>query len=132
PRPGRSDRQRRRVPEKLGPGRQIVSQDSPSGGSRIGGQAGAQAPTLRPFHRGNHEAGPEELSTISPPNICGSPRAGAIVYGVQISPFGAALSAARSRLVPTAAGSSGSLAITNAPAVSGAPSAVTVIGTRPS
>src|SRR5450755_3298231 len=34
PRPGRSDRQRRWVPENLGPGRQIVSQDSPSGVSR--------------------------------------------------------------------------------------------------
>ena len=40
-------------------------------------------------------------------------------HGIQISPFGAALSAARSRAVPTAAGSCGSLAITNAPAVSG-------------
>src|SRR5512132_4329920 len=29
---------------KLGPGRQIVSQDNPSGVSRFGGQAGAQAP----------------------------------------------------------------------------------------
>ena len=40
-------------------------------------------------------------------------------HGVQISPFGAALSAARSRAVPTAAGSCGSLAITSGSAVSG-------------
>ena len=68
PRPGRSDRQRRWVPENLGPGRQIVSQDSPSGVSRIGGQAGTQAPTLRPHHRKTAEAGPEALSTFSLPN----------------------------------------------------------------
>jgi hypothetical protein len=36
------------VPENLGPGRQIVSQDSPSGVSRIGGQAGTQAPDPTP------------------------------------------------------------------------------------
>src|SRR6266487_3863847 len=33
---------------KPGPGRQIVSQDSPSGISRIGGQAGTQAPDPMP------------------------------------------------------------------------------------
>jgi hypothetical protein len=32
----------------LGPGRQIVSQDSPDGVSRIGGQAGTQAPDPTP------------------------------------------------------------------------------------
>src|SRR6266702_2510223 len=48
PRPGRSDRQRRRVPQKPGPGRQIVSKDNPSGVSRIGGQAGTQAPDPTP------------------------------------------------------------------------------------
>jgi len=52
-----------------GDGRQIVSQDSPSGVSRIGGQAGTQAPTLRPHHRKTTEAGPEALSTVSLPNI---------------------------------------------------------------
>ena len=36
------------MPEKLGPGRQIVSQDNPSGVSRIGGQAGTQAPDPTP------------------------------------------------------------------------------------
>ena len=54
PRPGRSDRQRRWVPENLGPGRQIVSQDSPSGVSRIGGQAGTQAPDPTPTPPQNH------------------------------------------------------------------------------
>src|SRR6516225_6229353 len=54
---------------KPGPGRQIVSQDSPSGVSRIGGQAGTQAPTLRPYHHKTAEAGPEALSTVSLPNI---------------------------------------------------------------
>jgi hypothetical protein len=44
-RQGRSGRHRRWVPEKLGPGRQIVSQDSANGVSRFGGQAGTQAPT---------------------------------------------------------------------------------------
>ncbi len=36
------------VPENLGPGRQIVSRDSPNGVSRIGGQAGTQAPDHTP------------------------------------------------------------------------------------
>jgi len=49
-------------------GRRIVSQDSPSGVSRIGGQAGTQAPTLRPYHHKAAEAGPEALSTFSLPN----------------------------------------------------------------
>src|SRR5205814_9159038 len=48
PRPGRSDRQRRWVPLKPGPGRQIVSKDSPSGVSRFEGQAGTQAPDATP------------------------------------------------------------------------------------
>jgi hypothetical protein len=53
-RPGRSGRQRRQVPENLGPGRQIVSQDSPSGVSRIGGQARTQAPDPTPAPPQNH------------------------------------------------------------------------------
>ena len=60
-RSGRSDRQRRRVPKNLGPGRQIVSQDSPYGVSRIGGQAGTQAPDPTPVSSQNREAGPEAL-----------------------------------------------------------------------
>src|SRR5260370_31643590 len=62
----------------LGPGRQIVSQDSPDGVSRIGGQAGTQAPDPMPVssqNRGSRAgstinilpAGPEALSTSSLP-----------------------------------------------------------------
>src|SRR3974390_2023879 len=40
--------------QKPGPGRQIVSQDSPSGISRIGGQAGTQAPDPTPAPLQNH------------------------------------------------------------------------------
>jgi len=59
PRPGRSDRQRRWVPQKPGPGRQIDSQDSPSGVSRFGGQAGTQAtdPTPPPDQSQGGRAG---------------------------------------------------------------------------
>src|SRR6266516_3924106 len=67
PRPGRSDRQRRWVPLKPGPGRQIVSKDSPSGVSRFGGQAGPRPPTLRPRRVKTGEAGPEALPTSSLP-----------------------------------------------------------------
>jgi len=57
----------------LGPGRQIVSQDSPYGVSRIGGQAGTQAPDATPLSVKAGEAAPEALSTASLPNIyCGS------------------------------------------------------------
>ena len=45
----------------LGPGRQMVSQDSPDGVSRIGGQAGTQAPDPTPVSSQNREAGPEAL-----------------------------------------------------------------------
>ena len=40
--------------KNLGPGRQIVSQDSPSGVSRFGGQAGTQASDLTPAPGQNH------------------------------------------------------------------------------
>src|SRR5262249_8763591 len=39
--------------ENLGPGRQIASQDSPDGVSRIGGQAGTQAPDPTPVSSQN-------------------------------------------------------------------------------
>ena len=58
---------------RLGPGRQIVSQDNPSGVSRFGGQAGTRSPTLRPSHRKTSEAGPEHLPTSSLPTRCGWP-----------------------------------------------------------
>ena len=48
--------------------RQIVSQDNPSGVSRIGGQAGPRLPTLRPYSVKIREAGPEALPTLSLPN----------------------------------------------------------------
>src|SRR5712691_13551429 len=67
-RTGRSGRCCRWVPQNLGPGRQIDSQDNPSGVSRFAGQAGTQAPTLRPDHRKTAEAGPEALKPSSLPN----------------------------------------------------------------
>src|SRR5262245_38630499 len=57
--------------KNLGPGRQIVSQDSPDGVSRLGGQAGTQAPTLRPHHRETTEAGPGSTTHILPADLCG-------------------------------------------------------------
>jgi hypothetical protein len=71
-RTGRSDRQRRWVPKNLGPGRQVVSQDSPDSVSRTGSQAGTQAPDPTPVpsqNRGSRAGGPEALSTVSLPNI---------------------------------------------------------------
>ena len=50
----------------LGPGRQIVSQDSPDGVSRIGGQAGTQAPDPTPVPVKTGEAGPEAPIHILP------------------------------------------------------------------
>ena len=46
----------------LGPGRQIVSQDSPYGVSRIGGQAGTQAPDATPLF--SQDQGSRAGSTI--------------------------------------------------------------------
>jgi hypothetical protein len=46
----------------LGPGRQIVSQDSPDGVSRIGGQAGTQAPDATPLF--SQDQGSRAGSTI--------------------------------------------------------------------
>jgi hypothetical protein len=47
-RTGRSGRHRRWVPEKLGPGRQIVSKTTRCGVSRFGGQAGTQVSDATP------------------------------------------------------------------------------------
>ena len=49
-----------RVRGGTGDGRQIVSQDSPYGVSRIGGQAGTQAPDPTPVPVKTGEAGPED------------------------------------------------------------------------
>ena len=65
---GRSGRHRLQVPN-LGPGRQIVSQDSPDGVSRIGGQAGTQAPDPTPVPSQNRGSRREALSTSSLPNL---------------------------------------------------------------
>ena len=43
-------------------------EDNPSGVSRFGGQAGTQAPTLRPHQPKTTEAGPEAQSTVSLPS----------------------------------------------------------------
>src|SRR6266699_90812 len=73
PRPGGSDRAAPVGARNLGPGRQIVSQDSPSGVSRFGGHAGPQAPTRRAHHAKTAEAGaePEGLPTSPLPNRTG-------------------------------------------------------------
>src|SRR6266700_1699981 len=63
PRPGGSDRAAPVGARNLGPGRQIVSQDSPSGVSRFGGQAGTQASDATP-----------------PPGKTGGSRAGSITH----------------------------------------------------
>jgi hypothetical protein len=72
-RTGRSDRQRRWVPQEPGPGRRIVRRTARTGVSRFGGQAGPRLPTLRPNHRKTAQAepGPEALSTSSLPIPCG-------------------------------------------------------------
>ena len=73
PRPGRSDRQRRWVPEKPGARPASRSQDSPSGAGRFGGQAGTQAPDATPAPAQNHgsragsrQAGPGSTIHILP------------------------------------------------------------------
>jgi hypothetical protein len=70
-RPGRSDRQRRWVPKKPGPGRQIVSQDSQSGVSRLAGQAGTQATDPTPPLTENLGGGTGALPTSSLPSLRG-------------------------------------------------------------
>jgi hypothetical protein len=59
PRPGRSDRQRRWVPENLGPGRQgdIKTTRAASADSEV--RPGPRPPTLRPHQPKTTEAGPE-------------------------------------------------------------------------
>src|SRR5438552_1482911 len=56
----------------LGPGRQIVSKDSPSAASADSEvRPGPRPPTLRPNRHTTQEAGPEALPTSSLPNIYG-------------------------------------------------------------
>src|SRR5438067_5585247 len=57
----------------LGPGRQIVSKDSPSAASADSEvRPGPRPPTLRPNRHTTQEAGPEALPTSSLPIICWS------------------------------------------------------------
>ncbi len=86
PRPGRSDRQRRWVPENLGPGRQIVSQDSPSGVSRIGGQAGTQAPDPTPVL--SQDRGSRAGSTIHSLPVDSAAQARQVAGAVRYPPAG--------------------------------------------
>jgi hypothetical protein len=55
--------------KNLGPGRQIVSQDNPNGVSRIGGQAGTQAPDPTPPPDQSQGSRAGALSTLSLPNL---------------------------------------------------------------
>src|SRR6266513_2893121 len=71
-RTGRSDRQRRWVPQKPGtrPTNRFAGQPE-DGVSRFGGQAGTQAPTLCSHHLETGEAGPEALPSLSLPITSG-------------------------------------------------------------
>ena len=55
----------------LGPGRQIVSQDSRTASAESEVRPGPRPPTLRPYPVKTGEAGPEALSTVSLPIING-------------------------------------------------------------
>src|SRR4249919_3708107 len=72
---------------KPGPGRQIVSQDNASASAESKVRPGPRPLTLRPHHRKTAEAGPEALSTVSLPNICGSPRLGLNALASTDQPF---------------------------------------------
>src|SRR6266702_5807039 len=111
PRPGRSDRQRRRVPQKPGPGRQIVSKDNPSGVSRIGGQAGTQAPDPTPTPPQNRGSRAGSTTNILPADyalpvdggLAGAKRHGTSQFGcaarrLQIGPAGRAAAPTRGDL----------------------------------
>ena len=59
PRPGRSDRQRRWVPENLGPGRQGVIKTARAAPADSEVRPGPRPPTLRPHQPKTTQAGPE-------------------------------------------------------------------------
>ena len=59
PRPGRSDRQRRWVPENLGPGRQVYLKTARAASADSEVRPGPRPPTLRPHQPKTTEAGPE-------------------------------------------------------------------------
>ena len=59
PRPGRSDRQRRWVPENLGPGRQVHIKTARAASADSEVRPGPRPPTLRPHQPKTTQAGPE-------------------------------------------------------------------------
>jgi hypothetical protein len=67
PRPGRSGRQRRWVPQSLGPGRQTVSHDNTPASADPEARPGPRPPALRPRQVKAREAGPEALPALSLP-----------------------------------------------------------------
>ena len=117
PRPGRSDRQRRWVPEKPGARPAGRYQDSPSGVGRFGGQAGTQVSDLTPTPPQNHGSRAGSTTHILPaeyarPGVRSSASAGRYRMAGSgsrarccLCRFGAAWSrsSARSRAVPRAA-----------------------------
>src|ERR1039458_8590298 len=58
-RPGRSDRQRRWVPENLGPGRQVDIKTARAASADSEVRPGPRPPTLRPHQPKTTQAGPE-------------------------------------------------------------------------
>ena len=67
PRPGRSDRQRRWVPETWGPAGQVDLKTARAASADSEVRPGPRLPTLRPCQPKTTEAGPEALSTSSLP-----------------------------------------------------------------
>ena len=89
----------------LGPAGRSSRRTARNSVSRIGGQAGTQASTLRPHRHKTTQAGPEALSTVSLPNIYTSPRAAVIALSSTHQPVRGGLSAIRyrrSRAAPAA------------------------------
>src|SRR5712691_11522547 len=89
PRPGRSDRQRRWVPENLGPGRQVVIKTARAASADSEVRPGPRPPTLRPQQRKPTEAGPGALPHILPADLVrGGSRAAARVVSRRSSAYG--------------------------------------------
>src|SRR6266496_3478285 len=66
PRPGRSDRQRRWVPQNLGPADKSILKTARAASADSEVRPGPRPPTLRPHHSKAREAGPEALTHILP------------------------------------------------------------------
>jgi hypothetical protein len=69
PRPGRSDRQRRWVPENLGPADRSSRRTARAASAESEVRPGPRFPTLRAHHIKIREAGPDALSTVSLPSM---------------------------------------------------------------